>query len=165
MAEELGAGVDTRFLAAFSCQLSCSTAVGRVSSHLLFLQRKIEDLLRRRNEMLEQDMGVLSSCSTVDNLEEYEMRISDAYRKMGTTRKKFERLRTVCISAEQGLKSMLDRVRIALQEVTAAELMPVSKIPQGTPPRPGKKPDCRERYAHNEPPCMTCFMQATGCSA
>ena len=62
-------------------------------------------------------------------------------------RKKFEKLRTVCISAEQGLRSMLDRTKVALQEIAPGDLVPVSKIPQGTPPRPGKKMERRERYA------------------
>ena len=111
------------------------------------MQTKIEDLLRRRNEMLAADHGAGGASSAVDNSVDFELRISDAHRKMDTTRKKFEKLRTVCISAEQGLKSMLDRVKVALQEVTAAELVPVSCIPHGTPPRPGKKAlDRRERY-------------------
>jgi hypothetical protein len=70
------------------------------------VQGKIEDLLRRRNEMLEQDgagaggadgTGADSGAGGGD----YEARIADAHRKLDATRKKFEKLRTVCISAEQ----------------------------------------------------------------
>jgi hypothetical protein len=109
------------------------------------VQTRIEELLRRRNEMLEQDLGTQSTSNAVDNIDDYEVRIADAHRKMSTTRKKFQKLRTVCISAEQGLKSMLDNIKVALQEMSPAELMPTSSIPQGTPPRTGKKMERRER--------------------
>lgn len=108
------------------------------------MQTRIEELLQRRNEMLEQDLG---EGGGGDSGVDYEARIAEAHRGMCATRKKFQRLRTVCISAEQGLKGMLARAQVALQEITAAELTPASNIPQGTPPRPGKKLERRERCA------------------
>jgi hypothetical protein len=112
----------------------------------LLLQTKIEDLLSRRNEVLEVD-GTHQAHGAAENAADYELRISDAHRKMEVMRTKFERLRTVCISSDQALKGVLDRVKIALREMEPSELAPASKIPQGTPPRQGKKLDRRDRYA------------------
>jgi hypothetical protein len=111
------------------------------------VQTKIEDLLSRRNEVLEVDGTLQMQGGLVDNEADYEMRISDAHRKMDVMRTKFEKLRTVCISSEQGLKGVLDRVKVALREMEPSELAPTSKIPQGTPPRQSKKLDRRERCA------------------
>lgn len=112
------------------------------------LQAKIEDLLSRRNEVLEVD-GTPQSQTATGNSGDYELRISDAHRKMEVMRTKFEKLRTVCISSDQALKGVLDRVKVALRELEPSELAPASKIPQGTPPRQSKKLDRRERCSSN----------------
>lgn len=109
------------------------------------MQGKIEDLLSRRNEVLEVD-GTLQGAGATGNAADYELRISDAHRKMDVMRTKFERLRTVCISSDQALKGVLDRVKVALREMEPSDLAPASKIPQGTPPRQSKKLDRRERH-------------------
>ena len=83
------------------------------------MQAKIEDLLRRRNELLEHDGSggggaTAGGEAAADGSSEYEARIADAHRKMDTTRKKFEKMRTVCISAEQvrALLALVCAVRI-----------------------------------------------------
>jgi hypothetical protein len=109
------------------------------------MQAKIEDLLSRRNEVLEVD-GNLHEQGVAGTAADYELRISDAHRQMDVTRTKFERLRTVCISSDQALRGLLDRVKVALREMDPSELAHTSKIPQGTPPRQSKRFDKRERY-------------------
>lgn len=114
------------------------------------MQDKIIDLINKRNEMLEADMASQSLQQRgggQEASEEAETRIADAHRKMDTTRKRFEKLRTVCISAEQGLKSIMDKVRLALDEVKPKDLIPESNIPTGQ--FPSRKPviNRRERCA------------------
>lgn len=112
------------------------------------LQGKIESLLCRRNEVLEADPGAAGiSEGTADHAADFEVRISDAHRKVESMRKRFERLRTVCISADQALKGMLARSKVALHEMHPSELTPASKIPHGTPPRATKRLERKERYA------------------
>lgn len=112
------------------------------------LQGKIEGLLCRRNEVLEAESGpVAAGEGAADNAADFEVRISDAHRKVESMRKRFERLCTVCISADQALKGVLSRAKVALREMHPSELTPASKIPQGTPPRATKRLERKERCA------------------
>jgi hypothetical protein len=113
------------------------------------VQARIEELLKRRDALLEQDGGADAGGGVGGDgaSEDYEVRIADAQRKVDGARKKFEKLRTMCISAEQGLCSIRDRTKVALREMAPSDLVPACKIPQGTPPKPGKRLERRERCA------------------
>ena len=145
------------------------------------VQAKIEGLLCRRNEVLEADTSApVAGEGTMDNAADFEMRIGDAHRKVEATRKRFERLRTVCISADQALKGMHARSQVALREIHPSELTPASKIPHGTPPRSTKRLERRERcgpfhahrlclcarvrMAHVLVPCGRAVTTTTECS-
>lgn len=109
--------------------------------------------------MLEVESGPAAAGEgAADNAADFEVRISDAHRKVESMRKRFERLRTVCISADQALQGVLSRSKVALREMHPSELTPASKIPQGTPPRATKRLERKERCAIAQPTCILCTL-------
>lgn len=55
---------------------------------------------------------------------EQRARIEEAERRMAQARQKFGRLRAVCVAGEQGLRSVLDRLMVALGEAPPEVLRP-----------------------------------------
>jgi hypothetical protein len=102
-------------------------------------------LLKRHNETLEANAATSEGGAAGFSAEACEARIAEAYRQIDASRHKFDQLRTVCISAEQGLKSILERSQVSLQEKRLEDLVPVSKIPHGAPPKVARRVDRKER--------------------
>mmetsp|Transcript_13769 Transcript_13769/g.29648 ORF Transcript_13769/g.29648 Transcript_13769/m.29648 type:complete len:722 (-) Transcript_13769:508-2673(-) len=75
---------------------------------------EIAKLLETRAVMYEKPEGAKELDGATD---EQKTRIEDAQRRMELARHKFNKLRSVCIAAEQGLKSLLERLMVALEEV------------------------------------------------
>jgi hypothetical protein len=109
------------------------------------MQARIEDLLQRHNEILESNAATSEGGAAGFSTEACERRCSDAYRHIDASRQKFDQLRTVCISAEQGLKSILERSQVCLQEKRPEDLIAVSKIPHGAPPKVARRMDRKDR--------------------
>lgn len=57
--------------------------------------------------------------------QEQRERIEDAEHRMEHTRQKFGRMHAVCVAGEQGLRSVLDRLMVALGEAPPETLRPV----------------------------------------
>lgn len=91
---------------------------------------EIAKLLESRSSMFE------TSGTSIDGAtDEQNTRIEDAERRMEVAKTKFNKLRSVCIAGEQGLKSTLERLMIALEEVAPETLRNSSKLPLDKPKR------------------------------
>lgn len=78
------------------------------------------EMLDSRSEMFE---GALAGQD--GTFEEHQSRIDDAERRMVQAKKRFNRLRNACISADEGVKFLLARLMIALEEPISDELQAI----------------------------------------
>ena len=69
------------------------------------------EMLDARSEMFESAMAGQDG-----TFEEHKSRIDDAERRLAQAKKRFNRLRQVCISAEQGVRFLLARLMVAFEE-------------------------------------------------
>mmetsp|Transcript_26138 Transcript_26138/g.62178 ORF Transcript_26138/g.62178 Transcript_26138/m.62178 type:complete len:855 (+) Transcript_26138:308-2872(+) len=74
-------------------------------------KQTLAEMLDARSEMFETALAGQDG-----TFEEHKSRIDDAERRLTQARKRFNRLRAVCISAEQGVKFLLARLMVALEE-------------------------------------------------
>lgn len=74
---------------------------------------EMAQLLDSRSEMFETSNAPNETGNVYD---EHETRIEDAQRRMGIAKQRFSKLRTLCISAEQGLLSLHNKLMVALEE-------------------------------------------------
>lgn len=74
-------------------------------------KQTLGEMLDARSEMFESVMAGQDG-----TFEEHKSRIDDAERRLTQAKKRFNRLRSVCISAEQGVKFLLARLMVALEE-------------------------------------------------
>lgn len=72
----------------------------------------------------EQDAADAAAADSADTnpAEAEQAKIDEAARKAEAARAQFSKLRSVCIGAEQGLKALLDRLMVALEEIPASSL-------------------------------------------
>lgn len=80
---------------------------------------EIAKMLESRTVMFEKADGSRELDGASD---EQKTHIEDAERRMELAKQKFDKLRAVCIAAEQGLKSVMDRLRVSLGEITPETL-------------------------------------------
>lgn len=119
---------------------------GRARSKLRRVaQATIDDLLKRHNDILESNAAASEGGGAGFSAEACEQRIAEAHRSIDASRQKFNQLRTVCVNAEQGLKSVLERSQVCLKEKLPEELVPVSTIPTGAPPKVVRRTERRGR--------------------
>jgi len=74
-------------------------------------KQTLAEMLDSRSEMFESALAGQDG-----TFEEHKSRIDDAERRLALAKKRFNRLRSVCISAEQGVKFLLARLMVALEE-------------------------------------------------
>eukprot|EP00798_Chlamydomonas_sp_ICE-L_P004200 gene4200-14305_t len=77
---------------------------------------EIGKLIESRSFMFEKPEGTQEQ---EGDIHEQKARTDEAERRMEQSRQKFNQLRSVSISAEQGLKSLVERLMVALEEVPA----------------------------------------------
>lgn len=80
---------------------------------------EMAQLLESRSEMFETSGAPSEGGNAYD---EHETRIEDAQRRMEFAKVKFGKLRTLCISSEQGFSSLLSKLMVALEEAAPAIL-------------------------------------------
>lgn len=80
---------------------------------------EMSQLLDSRSEMFETSNAPNETGTVYD---EHETRIEDAQRRMEIAKQKFSKLRTLCISAEQGLMSLHNKLMVALEEASPSVL-------------------------------------------
>ncbi len=81
---------------------------------------EIAGLLEHRSGMYEKENAAAPDVG--GGADERATLITEVERSMETAKAKFNKLRTMCIGAEQGLKSLLERLMIALEEIHPEQL-------------------------------------------
>ncbi|GMH32341.1 hypothetical protein BSKO_00175 [Bryopsis sp. KO-2023] len=122
---------------------------------------EMSQLLESRSEMFETTS---SPNEAGEGYGEHETRIEDAQRRMETAKQKFNKLRTLCISSEQGLTSLLNKLMVCLEEAppsilktshitnTSSSTGKQSKSPskRSTPSSPEGPKSAKEKGARRE---------------
>lgn len=105
-------------------------------------KEEIAKLLDSRSSMFETSGNAIDGATDEQNT-----RIDDAERRMELAKTKFNRLRSVCIAGEQGLKSTLERLMVALEEVAPGTLRSGNKTGLDKSKRTGDKTSKRSSSA------------------